>query len=61
MLDVITNMGVYFPLFCRTSLSELHEKERIRGEFGIKIPASPLRILRALLSLDILTKSTEFK
>jgi len=53
MLDVIANMGVSFPLFCLTSLNEIHEKWRIRGEFGIKIPAWPVRNVRALLSLDI--------
>lgn len=54
-------MGVSFSLFCRTSLSELHQNWRILGEFGIKIHARPVRIVRALLSLDLLTKSTEFK
>jgi hypothetical protein len=53
MLDVITKMGVSFPLFCRTSLGELYEKWRIRGEFRIKIPAWPVRIVRALLSLKL--------
>jgi len=61
MLDVTSNMDVSFPLFCRTSLSELQEKWMIRGECGIKIPAWPARVARALLSLDMLTKSTEFK
>jgi hypothetical protein len=59
MLGVITNIGVSFPLFCSTSLGELHEKWWIRGKLGIKIYAWPVRHLRALSSLDTHTQNKQ--